>query len=111
MRLEFNLELDQIKTPRFSVEAVEGIGKLFTLATLVLNVLETKDQVEVVFHGLHPEGPGCDLSRNQGIMATAMHCVNAIPAACRAQPGIQTYLDLPLVSGRAAAALAGPRSL
>ena len=67
--------------------------------------------VDVVFHGLHPEGPGGDLSRNKGIMATAMHCVNAIPAACRALPGIQTYLDLPLVSGRAAAALAGPRSL
>ena len=45
------------------------------------------------------------------MMATAMHCVNAIPAVCRAQPGIQTYLDLPLVSGRAAAALAGPRAL
>ena len=67
--------------------------------------------VEVVFHGLHPEGPGGDLSRNKGMMATAMHCVNAIPAACRAQSGIQTYLDLPLVAGRAAAALAGPRSL
>ena len=67
--------------------------------------------VEVVFHGLHPEGPGGDLSRNNGMMATAMHCVNAIPATCRAQPGIQTYLDLPLVAGRAATALAGPRSL
>ena len=60
--------------------------------------------VEVVSHGLHPEGPGGDLSRNNGMMATAMHCVNAIPATCRAQPGIQTYLDLPLVSGRASAA-------
>ena len=57
MRLEFRIELDQIETPRFAVEAVEGIGKLFTLATLVLNVLETKDRVEVVFHGLNPEDP------------------------------------------------------
>ena len=31
MRLEFKLELDQIATPRFSVESVEGIGKIFTL--------------------------------------------------------------------------------
>jgi hypothetical protein len=26
--------------------------------------------------------------------------VNAIPYVCRAEPGIRTYLDLPLVSGR-----------
>jgi hypothetical protein len=57
MRLEFRIELDQIETPKFAVEAVEGIGKLFTLATLVLNVLETKNQVEVIFHGLNPEDP------------------------------------------------------
>lgn len=57
MRLEFKLELDRIETPRFAVEAVEGIGKLFTLATLVLNVLEHKDKVDVVFHGLNPEDP------------------------------------------------------
>jgi hypothetical protein len=57
MRLEFRIELEQIETPRFAVEAVEGIGKLFTLATLVLNVLETKDRVEVIFHGLNPEDP------------------------------------------------------
>ena len=57
MRLEFGIKLDDIQTPRFAVEAVEGIGKLFTLATLVLNVLETKDSVEIVFHGLNPEDP------------------------------------------------------
>jgi len=57
MRLEYKLELDEIATPRFAVEAVEGIGKLFTLATMVLNVLETKDKVEIVFHGLNPEDP------------------------------------------------------
>jgi len=57
MRLEYKIELDQLETPRFAVEAVEGIGKLFTLATLVLNVLEVKDKVEVVFHGLSPEDP------------------------------------------------------
>ncbi len=58
MRLEFNLEIDSIEVPRFSVEAVEGIGKIFTLATLVLNVLENRKSVEIVFHGLNPEDPG-----------------------------------------------------
>ncbi len=57
MRLEYSFELDSVEIPRFSVEAVEGIGKLFTLATLVLNVLESKPKVEIVFHGLNPEDP------------------------------------------------------
>jgi hypothetical protein len=57
MRLEYRFELSEVEVPRFSVEAIEGIGKLFTLATLVLNVLESKSKVEIVFHGLNPEDP------------------------------------------------------
>jgi hypothetical protein len=57
MRLEYGFELSEVEVPRFSVEAVEGIGKLFTLATLVLNVLEVRSQVEIVFHGLNTEDP------------------------------------------------------
>ena len=34
------------------------------------------------------------------LMATAMHAVNAVPAVCRAEPGIRTFLDLPLIVGR-----------
>ena len=37
-----------------------------------------------------------------GIVGTAAHCVNSVPAVCAAEPGIATYLDLPLISGRAA---------
>ena len=58
MRLEYSFEIDQVKVPRFSVEAVEGIGKVFTLATLVMNVLDVKPMVELVFHGLNPDDPG-----------------------------------------------------
>jgi hypothetical protein len=59
--------------------------------------------VQVAFHGLHPADPTDEaaLARNPGITATAMHCVNAIPAVCQAEPGIRSYLDLPLVCGRA----------
>jgi hypothetical protein len=57
MRLDYGLQLSEIEVPRFSVEVVEGIGKLFTLATLILNVLETKPKVEIVFHGLNPGDP------------------------------------------------------
>jgi hypothetical protein len=57
MRLEFGIEVTRIEIPRFAVEAVEGIGKLFSLAVLVLNVLDTHEKVEIVFHGLNPEDP------------------------------------------------------
>ena len=45
------------------------------------------------------------LQRNPGIVATALHCVNAVPYVCAAEPGVRTYLDLPPVAGRAAAHL------
>lgn len=38
---------------------------------------------------------------NPGIVATANHLVNSVPYVCRAEPGIRTYLDLPLMAGRA----------
>ena len=59
----------------------------------------------LTFHGLHPPDIHGDLERNPGIIATAMHCVNSVPYVCRAEPGIRTYFDLPLISGRAHATL------
>ena len=60
---------------------------------------------KLVFHGLHPHSVEEGLERNPGIVVTAMHCVSAIPYVCRAEPGLRTYLDLPLIAGRAAPAL------
>jgi hypothetical protein len=58
MRLEYTFSLTDVPVPRFSVEAVEGIGKLFTLATLVLNVIAAqKPRVEIVFHGNNADDP------------------------------------------------------
>jgi hypothetical protein len=65
--------------------------------------------VQLTFHGLHPPSLEEGLARNRGIVATAMHCVNAIPYVCIAEPGIRTYLDLPLIAGRAAPDLRGTR--
>jgi hypothetical protein len=65
--------------------------------------------VTLTFHGLHPESIADGLVRSPGIVATAMHCVNAIPYVCRAEPGIKTYLDLPLIAGRAARPPRAPR--
>jgi hypothetical protein len=56
----------------------------------------------VTFHGWHPESVAAGLERNPGIVATANHCVSAIPYVCAADTGIKTYLDLPLIAGRAA---------
>ena len=59
----------------------------------------------VTFHGLHPASVAAGLLRNPGVVATATHCVSAVPAVVAAQPGIRTYLDLPSYSGRAASHL------
>jgi len=64
--------------------------------------VEGDPPVHLTFHGLHPETWQQGLERNAGIIATANHCVSAIPATCRAEPGIRTYLDLPLYTGKAA---------
>jgi hypothetical protein len=57
--------------------------------------------VVLTFHGLHPADVESGLARNPGMVATANHCVNAIPAVCAAEPGIRTYLDLPMATGKA----------
>lgn len=36
-----------------------------------------------------------------GVVATAAHCVNSVPAVCAAEPGVVTYPDLPLITGKA----------
>jgi hypothetical protein len=56
----------------------------------------------VTFRKLHPASVEAGLERNPGIVATAMHCVNAVPYVCAAEPGLLTYLEMPLVAGRAA---------
>lgn len=56
----------------------------------------------VVIKGFQPESVAEGLKSNNGIVATAAHCVNSVPAVCAAAPGIATYLDLPLISGKAA---------
>ena len=55
----------------------------------------------VTIKGWQPETVEEGLLRNPGIVATAVHCVNSVPYVVAAPPGVQTYLDLPLVAGRA----------
>jgi hypothetical protein len=69
--------------------------------------------VTLTFKGLQPDTIEEGLVRNPGVVSTANHCVNAIPYVVAAGPGIKTYLDLPLIAGRAApevgAAISGDR--
>jgi hypothetical protein len=69
--------------------------------------LDAEPPLAVTFHGLHPPVLGVDSWI--GLIAPAMHCVNAVPYVCDAEPGIKTYVDLPLIAGRAStAARTGP---
>ena len=38
-----------------------------------------------------------ELIMGLGMVATAMPVVNAVPAVCEAEPGVRTYIDLPLI--------------
>ncbi len=65
----------------------------------------------VTLSGWQPDSIAAGLQRNPGVVATATHCVSAVPAVVAAEPGIRSYLDLPAYVGRAAGRLtrAGPR--
>ena len=72
MRLEYTFSISDVPIPRFAVESVEGIGKLFTLGTLVLNVIAAhKPRVEIVFHGNNPDDPGRKISAFREIIGTS----------------------------------------
>jgi len=93
MRLEYGFELAECEVPRFAVEAVEGIGKLFTLATLVLNVIATKDRVDIVFHGLNPEDPDRKIHAFREIATSAPDsaALNFVPGQSGSVPGSSSY--------------------
>jgi hypothetical protein len=61
---------------------------------------DAEPPVACTFHGLHP--PVIGENPEIGLIPPAEHCVNAIPYVVRAEPGIKTYLDLPLLAGRGA---------
>jgi hypothetical protein len=102
MRLEYTFALDQVEVPRFAVEAVEGIGKVFTLATLVLNVLDHRPRVELVFHGLNPDDPGRKIEAFKRIIDSAQvaNAVRYSQGAGGSVPGSSSYFQW-LIVGRA----------
>src|SRR6201992_2259349 len=77
-----------------------GIGERFEVE------LTRDPDVKLTFKGLAPETIAEGLIKNPGVVVTANHCATAIPAVCAAEPGLKTYLDLPLFAGRPAPKLA-----
>jgi hypothetical protein len=77
-----------------------GIGERFEVE------ITGDPNVNLTFKGLQPETIEEGLIKNPGVVVTANHCINAIPDVCAAEPGIKTYLDLPLFAGRPAPGLA-----
>lgn len=65
---------------------VEGNPNIRTRVTFSPSGLKTED----------PKAGGADLAN----IVTAMPVISAIPAVCDAAPGIRTYADLPLITGR-----------
>jgi hypothetical protein len=49
-------------------------------------------EAEIAVHG--------EDETDQGCLATAMHAVHSIVPVCAASPGIRTFLDLPMITGR-----------
>ena len=71
MRVDYRLGLNGIDVPRFSVESTEGPQKLFTLATLVLNVLHEQPRVDLVFHSPNASDLPKKINRLKEIMGSA----------------------------------------
>ena len=50
-----------------------------------------------------PQNPECGKGGERAaVLATATHAVNAIPSICLAAPGVQTFLDLPMIGSQGA---------
>lgn len=64
------------------------------------------NRIQLVTEGLHADSPehGAD-GEESALVATAMHCVNAVPYICQAAAsgsrGVVTYRDMPMITGRA----------
>jgi hypothetical protein len=101
MRLEYSIAMEEIDIPRFSVEADEGIGKLFTLATVVLNVLDSKGSVEIVFHGLNQEDPERKIQGFHEIIDSSgsTKVLEFAPGKGGRVPGSSSYYQWVIVSG------------
>lgn len=74
MRIEYNFDLSKVDVPAFSVEAGEGVDKLFKLATVVMNVLGDVGRVDVVFHSPNQGDVPRTVDTFRRVLGGAPHC-------------------------------------
>ncbi|MEV0359291.1 dihydrodipicolinate reductase [Nocardia sp. NPDC050697] len=82
---------------RYEIEIAGDPGSFTTIAGMHAHSRDLGAQ-----GGAADPGGSRAVERHPGIVATAAHCVNSIPYVVAADPGVRTYLDLPLTAGRAA---------
>lgn len=73
MRVEYSFALQNVEVPCFCVETTEGPHKLFQLTTLVLNVLDEKDRVDVIFHSPNQADLSKKIKAYTQILASSPH--------------------------------------
>lgn len=73
MRVEYCFALQNVEVPCFCVETTEGPNKLFQLTTLVLNVLDEKDRVDVIFHSPNQADLSKKIKAYTQILASSPH--------------------------------------
>jgi hypothetical protein len=71
VRIEYNFNLDRVDVPCFSVEAEEGPQKIFTLTTVILNVLAERPRADVIFHSPNPGDLPKKVTQFKKILASA----------------------------------------
>ena len=73
MRIEYGFALQNVEVPAFCVETTEGPHKLFQLTTLVLNVLDVKSKVDVIFHSPNQADLSKKIKAYRQILSSSPH--------------------------------------
>ena len=106
------IEAGTVSAQRFSVSAIVGGRKAITVEHITRLGAEQAPEWpsgrgwRVVIEGNPSMVLDCEIAvhgedkNDQACLATAMHAVHAIPFVCSAEPGIRTFLDLPIIAGR-----------
>jgi hypothetical protein len=71
MRVEYTFGLEHVEIPYFSVESMEGPERLFRLVTLVMNVLDIRPRVDVIFHSPNRDDLPKKISAFEAIVKSA----------------------------------------
>tara|TARA_B110000444_G_C18837666_1_gene596995 strand:+ start:1636 stop:2727 length:1092 start_codon:yes stop_codon:yes gene_type:complete len=95
------LQILWVATPHIEPAWPEILGETGKWVVEIEGTPSIKCDIKIV-DSLDPAKPGFMQHATGGVAATALHGVNAIPYVCRADSGIKTFLDLPIMASRGA---------